>query len=516
MAIQPILSPQSNQSSIPSKFIGTTNPGSPGMFIGMADSNLIDLAKKSSPDIITGLKDGTLTFTNDGEQQYLTDTKTGNVVQGVDLRQDMYGNLAVNVPTGNGGIIQFSTSVGDDGKLKPTDVNSAFNVGVNSSEGGFAGGLSNLTPAARAAALLYGGGQLVDFLAGAGAAGTAGTAGGAASSSALADQIAAEQLAAQQTAAATAGGALPAAGAGAGAGALDVLTAEDLAAGHAMTDNAIASQLAAATPLSETEALNLAAQSYAAGMTPEQIAAMGVGTGAGVGTYVTSGAAGLTAAQALAAAKTAKDLLSPSSSPGVASVPSGGTMGGFSSGPWNQQINPGIATIGKSNFSGFQDPLKDLMGNITPNYAPNQTALNNIMSHQYQGEFSPASGYAKGGKVEDKFEPEFIKMIKERSGGTPDHHHPNYNGSPLFRTGGSGKHVQGPGTGQSDDIPAMLADGEYVFDADTVSALGDGSNKAGAAALDVMREAIRKHKRSAPIDKIPPKAKNPLSYLKGK
>ena len=74
--------------------------------------------------------------------------------------------------------------------------------------------------------------------------------------------------------------------------------------------------------------------------------------------------------------------------------------------------------------------------------------------------------------------------------------------------------VNGPGTGQSDDIPTMLADGEYVFDADTVAALGDGSSKAGAQALDKMREEIRKHKRSAPVDKIPPKAKSPLDYLK--
>ena len=74
--------------------------------------------------------------------------------------------------------------------------------------------------------------------------------------------------------------------------------------------------------------------------------------------------------------------------------------------------------------------------------------------------------------------------------------------------------VEGPGTGQSDDIPTMLADGEYVFDADTVAALGDGSSKAGAEALDKMREAIRAHKRSAPVDKIPPKAKSPLEYLK--
>jgi hypothetical protein len=60
----------------------------------------------------------------------------------------------------------------------------------------------------------------------------------------------------------------------------------------------------------------------------------------------------------------------------------------------------------------------------------------------------------------------------------------------------------------------MLSDGEYVFDADTVASLGDGSTKAGSAVLDKMREAIRKHKRSAPVNDIPPKAKSPMAYLK--
>jgi hypothetical protein len=86
---------------------------------------------------------------------------------------------------------------------------------------------------------------------------------------------------------------------------------------------------------------------------------------------------------------------------------------------------------------------------------------------------------------------------------------------PQFKTGTTGHFVQGAGDGQSDDIPAMLADGEYVFDADTVAALGNGSSKAGALQLDKMRKSIRKHKRSASTDKIPPKAKSPLDYLKG-
>ena len=133
---------------------------------------------------------------------------------------------------------------------------------------------------------------------------------------------------------------------------------------------------------------------------------------------------------------------------------------------------------------------------------------------------------------------------------------------PEFITGQTGHYAQGRGTGQSDDIPAVLHDGDYVVDADTVAAFGDGSSKAGAGALerfrrslpehmsgggqpipakiadgeyvlpagfvtslgkgsnkqgakmlDAMREQIRAHKRSAPDTKIPPKAKSPLQYM---
>lgn len=77
-----------------------------------------------------------------------------------------------------------------------------------------------------------------------------------------------------------------------------------------------------------------------------------------------------------------------------------------------------------------------------------------------------------------------------------------------------GAYVDGIGDGQSDDIPAMLADGEYVIDSETVSALGNGSNKAGAKVLDQFRHGVRSHKRSAPLDKIPPKAKSPLEYIR--
>ena len=100
-----------------------------------------------------------------------------------------------------------------------------------------------------------------------------------------------------------------------------------------------------------------------------------------------------------------------------------------------------------------------------------------------------------------------------RKGGLPHVSNvPLVQGRMDFRNGSA---VHGEGDGQSDDIPAMLADGEYVIDAETVAQIGNGSTKAGAQALDKFRESIRAHKRSAPINKIPPKTKALTSYLKG-
>ena len=76
--------------------------------------------------------------------------------------------------------------------------------------------------------------------------------------------------------------------------------------------------------------------------------------------------------------------------------------------------------------------------------------------------------------------------------------------------------VHGAGTGRSDDIPAMLSDGEYVMDAETVSLLGDGSTKAGAKKLDDFRVKIRKQKgRKLAKGKISHDAKPAERYMAG-
>ena len=76
--------------------------------------------------------------------------------------------------------------------------------------------------------------------------------------------------------------------------------------------------------------------------------------------------------------------------------------------------------------------------------------------------------------------------------------------------------VNGAGTGRSDDIPAVLSDGEYVIDAETVALLGDGSSKAGAKKLDDLRVKVRKHKgKKLAKGRFSANAKRPEAYLSG-
>ena len=79
-----------------------------------------------------------------------------------------------------------------------------------------------------------------------------------------------------------------------------------------------------------------------------------------------------------------------------------------------------------------------------------------------------------------------------------------------------GGFVDGPGGGLDDAVqamiggekPAALSDGEYVLPSDVVSALGDGSSKAGAKRLAGIVSAIRQQKYGR--DKQPPRTSRAL------
>jgi hypothetical protein len=97
-------------------------------------------------------------------------------------------------------------------------------------------------------------------------------------------------------------------------------------------------------------------------------------------------------------------------------------------------------------------------------------------------------------------------------GGSIEGHNPQF-----FSEGGLGslenRYVNGEGNGTSDEVPAMLANGEFVIPADVVASLGNGSNEAGAGVLDQFLQTIREHRQNHDSKELPPDSKGPLAYL---
>ena len=116
-----------------------------------------------------------------------------------------------------------------------------------------------------------------------------------------------------------------------------------------------------------------------------------------------------------------------------------------------------------SDYSDYSDWDKVLRyggtrtsGTYRPDYRP------------YSPTYSAARGYADGG------------IASLAKGGDPSNY-PRKNG-----------HINGPGTGTSDDVPAMLSDGEFVFTAKAVRAMGNGSRRKGAKKMYALMKALEK------------------------
>lgn len=62
--------------------------------------------------------------------------------------------------------------------------------------------------------------------------------------------------------------------------------------------------------------------------------------------------------------------------------------------------------------------------------------------------------------------------------------------------------VKGIGSGQEDKIAAWLSDGEYVWSAQDVADLGDGSTDEGVRRLDKMRHMVRRRAGRKDVKKI--------------
>lgn len=167
-----------------------------------------------------------------------------------------------------------------------------------------------------------------------------------------------------------------------------------------------------------------------------------------------------------------------------------------------QQLDPRLAAILQQRM-GVQQPAPEAANEPNAYYSyGSEQPIDDILG-------AKAVNYAQGGYVAPLMATGGMTLpLMSKTGGALS----QYGGREDFK---GGKHVAGEGDGQSDDIPAWLADGEFVFPADVVSALGNGSTKAGTDKLYEMMHGIRERARSkGPKDLPPPALKSPLDYLK--
>lgn len=177
---------------------------------------------------------------------------------------------------------------------------------------------------------------------------------------------------------------------------------------------------------------------------------LGSGSGVGgTGISKTSLALG-----ALALLGSAMSKPKPAQLPGAAQNPNVGPT-------WNQPLNTDV-------------PGRTAVNPWPTGSGPNYWAYGGPEATYFTGNSLKNFGFAHGGDVRGAME----------MGAGAD------NGE--FNTANGDHYVEGPGSGQDDLIDAKLSDGEFVFDAATVSRIGQGSSKAGAEKLEAVRNAIAK------------------------
>ena len=184
------------------------------------------------------------------------------------------------------------------------------------------------------------------------------------------------------------------------------------------------------------------------------------------------------------------------------------------------EFKPQRYTVGAAPTAKFEGPLEQFLKMSEAGYGRQQQQPQaeesgmNYYSYGQPSEIDKLLGTSFGGEEVTAKAGGMITPLMAMGGYAPGGLNVVHHSGKARIDFRKGAHVAGPGDGQSDDIPAMLADGEFVFPADVVSALGNGSTKAGSDKLYKMMHEIRAHSRSAkPKDLPPPALKSPLEYL---
>jgi hypothetical protein len=184
----------------------------------------------------------------------------------------------------------------------------------------------------------------------------------------------------------------------------------------------------------------------------------------GPGATPTSGTAGVTGS---AANITGPEIFDPATVTAVqqSSAPTGimSTLKDFATSP------VGIATLGTAGLAALSGGLEE------------EPQMEKVTQRPYPvGRTRLGTGLIDGKtfNLDNKEErDEYFRTLRERQGA---------------ETLADGGEVEGPGTGTSDSVPAMLSDGEFVLTAKAVRGAGGGDRDVGAARMyDMMSELER-------------------------
>jgi hypothetical protein len=187
---------------------------------------------------------------------------------------------------------------------------------------------------------------------------------------------------------------------------------------------------------------------------------------------------------------------------------------------------PNTGGIGAGMTGGNQGDGQQVLATLTQAFTPPPTAAAggpdipaapvNTGSQVGRTMQSPEDYYTYGQRPEWEFFDE-VNPVAAKKGGAQKkltRAKPEWNAAQAMPSQAQGGTIKGAGSGQSDEIPAMLSSNEHVVDAATVAALGDGSSDEGHRRLEKMKALIRKQAGYKNTKSIPQKQRGIGSLLK--
>lgn len=167
---------------------------------------------------------------------------------------------------------------------------------------------------------------------------------------------------------------------------------------------------------------------------------------------------------------------------------------GYSPATGRQYVSPytGVRTgISEANPAGILTLPSASYANRMPVAPASPTAINPFSFNLRYAGARPTPSPSMGIASQINNPQSFFSGMAQRFG----------RGARKYNDGGTAEyprkngHIEGPGTGTSDSIPAMLSDGEFVFTAKAVKGAGGGSRREGAKKMYALMKALERKKK---------------------